>query len=157
MCAKLPAMPDLRFTRDALLAAPDRYVHAMDVRFQDVDAAGIVFYPRFLEYFHDAKVAFLRARGCPLDRAIAERQWAAPLKHAEADYFKPLRFGDRVEVALVAARLDGSDLVLGYRVRRGEEVVAVGQTQHVLVEPASFARVAPPARLAAALRELVGE
>src|SRR5512145_2250396 len=75
---------------------PESFAVERDVRFQDVDAAGIVFYPRVLEYFSDAFVAFLTANGTRLAEVLRERRWGAPLRHAEADYFKPLRYGDRI-------------------------------------------------------------
>ena len=51
------------FQRDDLLAAPAGFTHRMLARFQDVDAAGIVFFARIFDYFHDAYVAFFAAHG----------------------------------------------------------------------------------------------
>jgi 1,4-dihydroxy-2-naphthoyl-CoA hydrolase len=138
------------FTREELMTAPPRHVQARVVRFQDVDAAGIVFYPRILEYFHDAHVEFLAAGGCPLHEAIAQRRWAAPLSHAEADFFKAMRFGDPIRVAVVAARIEGTDGAMGFRVEKaGGEVAAVGYTTHVFVDFTTFKRAPPPPDLQA--------
>ena len=144
------------FTRDELLVAPARFAVQRGVRFQDVDAAGIVFYARFFDMFHDAYADYLAAYGSPLPEVIRARQWAAPLAHAEADFLAPLRFGDTVEVALVAGRLDGSRLSVGYRMTRGSVACAVGVTVHVFVDVASFKKIPPPAEAAAALAPLLG-
>jgi YbgC/YbaW family acyl-CoA thioester hydrolase len=145
------------FDAKALARGPARWSHPMQARFQDIDAAGIVFYPRFFEYFHDAYVAFLDGRGCELHRAIAERRWAAPLKHVEADYLRPLRFGDRFAVGLVGVVITGSDVDVGYQVARPDgEVVAVGRTVHVWVDAQRFRRLAAlPEDVRAALDPLV--
>lgn len=147
------------FTSQQLLEAPAGFCHPLTARFQDVDAAGIVFYPRVLEYCHDAYVAFLAAHGHPLHQVLAERRWAAPLRHAEADYLRPIRFGDALEVLLVRARLEGSVLSLGYRLlpASGGAPLALAQTVHVFVDPVHFKRLEPPADLAAAFRRLGAE
>lgn len=158
------------FSRAELLAAPVGFSHELLVRFQDVDAAGIVFFARILDYCHDAYVAFLAAAGCPLDASLRESRWMAPLVHAEADFIKPLRFGDRVLVHLVAARVRESSYTVGYRLERpgqlsndalasgqiAGEAAAVGQTVHVVVDPRSFARAPLPEAMRSALIHLAG-
>lgn len=163
------------FSRAELLDAPVGFSHELRVRFQDVDAAGIVFFARILDYCHDAYVAFLEAAGCPLDASLRESRWMAPLVHAEADFIRPLRFGDRVLVHLVAARVRESSYTVGYRLERasapaggaaapdartpgplGGEAVAVGQTVHVVVDPRSFARAQLPEAMRDALIRIAG-
>ena len=51
------------------------YSHPMIVPFQDIDAAGIVFFARIFDYFHNAFVAHLRARGVSLPEVIAGGEW----------------------------------------------------------------------------------
>ena len=145
------------FTRDELLSAPSRFSHRREIRFQDIDAAGIMFYARFFDLFHDVYAEYLAANGAPLPAVIREGKWAAPLVHAEADYLAPLRFGDGVEVALTGGLLEGSRLQLGYRITRGDGVVsALGQTVHVFVAVATFKKTAPPPEALAALAPLLG-
>jgi len=129
-----------------------------DVRFQEVDAAGIVFYPRVLEYFSDTFIAFLGDRGTKLAEVLRENRWGAPLRHAEADYFKPLRYGDRIEVALVRALLEQSEICVGWRVARCSDgvVTSVGQTVHVFVDMRTFKRCSVPAELRRAFDALPG-
>jgi acyl-CoA thioesterase FadM len=87
---------------------------------------------------------------------LSERRWAAPLGHAEADYFRPLRFGDEISVALVRAHVEATQVTIGYRVEllQAKEVAAVGQTVHTFVELPSFQRRPVPEQLAAALTAL---
>lgn len=159
-------MPAEPFSRDELIAAPSGFFHDLRVRFQDVDAAGIVFFARILDYCHDGYVAFLSAAGCPLHVSLQQKAWIAPLVHAEADFIRPLRFGELLRIHLVAARLRGSVYTLGYRLERAPdaaaapgaaapgEVVAVGQTVHIVVEPQGFTRVPLPEAMRTALERL---
>src|SRR5262249_21060184 len=98
----------------------------------------------------------LEASGSPLSRALADAEWAAPLRHAEADYFRPLRFADVIDTALVRAHLEPSEVTVGYRIARGEEVVAVGQAVHVFVDAKSFKRSVVPQTLVEAFARLSG-
>ena len=122
------------------------------VRFQDVDAAGIVFYARVFDYFHDAYVAFLRARGAPLERALQDRSWVAPLRHAEAEYLRPLRFGDAFTVTLVRVEVEETEFHIGYRIDANGEASCLGRTRHVSVDPVTFRRSPLPPTLRKALQ-----
>lgn len=148
-----------RFERDTLRRRTDSaFAETRAIRFQDVDAAGIIFYPRLLEYCHDTLVAFFAAAGAPLHENLRAPTWLAPIRHAEADYFKPLRFGDPIEVAIVAAVLAESEVSLGFRIARTDkdEVCAVAQSVHTFVVPASFQRRPVPEPLKAAFLRIGG-
>ena len=125
------------------------YQTCIAVRFQHVDAAGVVFFARFFEYVHEAYEGFLTAIGSPLSQVLREQVWAAPLTHVEADYFRPLRLGEEVLVQLVAAEIEGSHLTLGWRliiVPKPEQkyLVAVVQSRHTFLRVDDFERTAVP-------------
>ena len=135
-------------------ASVNRYAERRVVRFQDVDAAGVVFHARVFDYFHDAYVNFLRATGVPLEEALRDGAWAAPLRHAEADYQRPLRFGQEVTVSLALAAVDETEYVIRYRVEVEDGVACEGRTVHVSVDPENFRRRAVPDVLRRALAQL---
>lgn len=139
--------------RDIAASEERLYTEARVVRFQDVDAAGIMFYARTFDYFHDAYVGFLRARGAPLERALRDGSWVAPLTRAEAEYLRPLRFGDEIEVSIVGVELEETQYRVSYRIDLAGEPAAVGRTRHVSVDPATFRRAGVPDVL---LRALTG-
>jgi 1,4-dihydroxy-2-naphthoyl-CoA hydrolase len=148
-----------RFTRDELKPRPaTAFAERRAVRFQDVDAAGIIFYPRLLEYFHDAYVSFLSVAGTPLPEVLRAGCWLSPVRHAEADYFRPLRFGDEIEVALVRAHVEPTEVTLGYRVARSDsgEPCVVGQVVHTFLDAVSFQRTEIPEELRRAYLALGG-
>jgi 1,4-dihydroxy-2-naphthoyl-CoA hydrolase len=148
------------FEREFLKRHAAPFTTKREVRFQDVDAAGIIFYPRVLEYFHDAYLEFLSRVGQPLHASLGSAPWLSPIRHAEADFLRPLRFGDAVEVAIVGAEMtpepEPSELTLGFRITKLAtlEGAAIGQSVHTFVDAASFKRTPIPAALAAAYRTL---
>jgi len=120
---------------------------ARQVRFQDIDAAGILFYARAFEYFHDAYAALLDARGIDLPAIIAQKRWGAPLGHAEADFKAPMRYGDRVAVDVLSGELGAKSLKVFYRVRAESDetrVFCTGMTAHVFIDFATFKARAVP-------------
>lgn len=139
-------MPVPLFSREEILAAPGGHCrHRLAVRLQDVDAAGVVFFARFFEYAHDAFMATLAAGGMDLPRVLREGSHLAPIRHAEADYLAPLRFGDPLVAGPVLARLAPTEAVVAHRIERaGGTAVALLQTVHVSVDGRSFERVPFP-------------
>ena len=76
------------------------------IRFSDVDHAGILYYPRFLHYFHCCFEDFFeRGLGVPYNHLIDVERLGFPTVHMEVDYMKPLRFGDHVEISLGIDRI----------------------------------------------------
>src|SRR6266436_6043673 len=65
---------------------------SVPVRFGDVDHAGIVFYPKFFVYFHEAFERFFDDARITYERLIAERRIGFPTVHIDCDYLAPLRY-----------------------------------------------------------------
>ncbi len=123
---------------------PPGFSESRSVRFQDVDAAGIVFYPRIIEYCHDVYVSFLGAHGQPLDQVLRERTWAAPIRHSQADFLKPLSFGQQVDVSLVLAHLESTEATLAFQLTLAGSVLAIVQSVHAFVSVEGFRRIPIP-------------
>jgi len=122
------------------------------VRFQDVDAAGTIYFPRVLEYFGDAYFEVLQLAGLDVPRMLRERELAAPLAHAEADFLRPLFFGDQIDVEVVLARVGTTSVTFGHRIRKDSQVTSVGVTAHVFVDGRTFQPLSVPE----ALRRVLG-
>lgn len=138
------------------LVSPSRssFTYPRGVRFQDVDAAGIVFYPRILEYFHDGYAEFLEQKGCQLSAILSEKSWIAPIRHADAEFLRPLRFGERLDVVIARARQDATSLVVGYQLKQQTQLAAVGQTLHLFLDAKSYTRIPLPAIIDEAFRDI---
>lgn len=93
------------------------FIYQTSVRFHDVDFAGIVFFARIFFYAHDAYEAWLRSIGCYLEIPVAERGYALPFVHAEADYHEPLRAGQNVSIEVTPIAVGKSSYTLKARIR----------------------------------------
>jgi 4-hydroxybenzoyl-CoA thioesterase len=66
----------------------------LKIRFGDIDHAGIVYYPRFLHYFHVALEEFF-GQELEIDYPVLidEHHLGLPTVHLETDFSRPLRYG----------------------------------------------------------------
>ena len=137
---------------DAIAEAP---IFATDrsVAFQDVDAAGIVFFVRFFEYCHDVLFAFLGSRGIAMPEVLASGKWGAPLAHVEADYMIPLRFGDHFTVSITSVTIGGSSMRVSYRVSNArDKSVCSAHMVHVFIDRTSMRPCPAPSDVREALK-----
>lgn len=97
------------------------FVSQQDVRFAHVDAAGIVFYPRYFEMLNAAVEDFFAQdvgvdfRAMHLDRGIG-----VPTVKLESEFATPGRLGDRLDFRIEVARVGRSSLELAIEVRCGD-------------------------------------
>jgi 1,4-dihydroxy-2-naphthoyl-CoA hydrolase len=99
---------------------------------------------------HAAYERFLADVGLPLPEVLRARLWAAPLRHAEADYLRPAQFGDVLNIELVAAHAEESEISLAWRITsKGsvEKPYAIVQTVHTFVRPDDFQRISVPSEI----------
>ena len=81
----------------------------LPVRFAHVDAAGIVFYPRYFEMLNAAvEQYFADIVGIDFRQMHLERQIGVPTVHLEADFSAPSRLGDRLAIDLIVDRVGRS-------------------------------------------------
>ncbi|NUP04623.1 MAG: acyl-CoA thioesterase [Polyangiaceae bacterium] len=134
------------FSRDELIGFEKKPIieQLRAVKFQDVDAAGTIFFPRVLEYMADVYQELLARAGIDVPRVLREKTLAIPLVHAEADFVTPLFFGDQATVQVLVARVGTKSVVFGHRIKKGDAVAAIGSTVHVFVDGATFRPTAVP-------------
>lgn len=115
-------------------AAPAVHRHPRTARFGDCDPVGIVYFPRYLDWFHLAMESwFEQGLGQPYAEFL--QHTGLPTVHTECDYARPVAFGDRVVVELRVGRIGRSSLRLLYAVVGEDGVLrAHGATDVVLVQ-----------------------
>jgi 4-hydroxybenzoyl-CoA thioesterase len=125
------------------------FIARLQVRFGDIDHAGIVYYPRFLHYFHVAlEELFSEELGLPYHQVIDRRRLGLPTVHLEIDFRRPLRFGDAIDVAVEVAAIGRSSITWRYTVTKGDgEVAAEATIVTVALDMDSFAKTEVPAWL----------
>ncbi len=95
---------------------------SIPVRFGDEDRAGVVYFPRFLHFFHCALEDFFSFAGHPYREVLEIDRVGWPAVHADVDFLRPLRFGDVFEIDVWVQRVGNKSATFGYRGRiRGED------------------------------------
>ena len=67
------------------------------IRFEEVDALGMVWHGRYPSYLEDGRIAFGDKYGLDY-HLIREKKVMAPVVQLHCDYFKPLRFDENIEI-----------------------------------------------------------
>lgn len=95
------------------------YTSVQKIRFDDVDGAGIVYYPRFLHLCHAAFEDFFDA-AAPFSypELIGKRRLGFPTVHIDADFKAPLSYGDVAIVTLAVQKVGTSSVRTRYEIRR---------------------------------------
>jgi len=76
------------------------------VRFADVDPAGIVFYPRYFEMLNGAvEDWFEQELGMDFKMMHLENHIGVPTVRLETDFLSPSRLGDRLDITITPERL----------------------------------------------------
>ena len=105
------------------------------VRFGECDPAGVVYYPVFFHWFHEAMEHwFETVVGVPY--ATVLQQTGFPAVRTEADFKQPCRLGERLDVRVAVERLGARSLSLAFTIAGTEDGVirATGRTVCVCIQ-----------------------
>jgi acyl-CoA thioester hydrolase len=130
-----------------------RFSTDLVVRYNEVDAQGVVNNAVYLVWFEIARIAYL-ARVPGGYRGLVERGVDATNVAAYVRYRAPCRFEDRLRVHTRTADLRGARFRFEYTVERLNEpggVVADGWTAHACVDARTFRPTRVPSWLADAM------
>ncbi len=97
------------------------------VRYYETDAQGVVHHANYLKYFEMARVEQLLAAGHDYAELEASGVVLVVAK-ASCRYLRPSRFGDVLRLVIRTERARGARIDHTYRVLRGEELIAEGET-----------------------------
>jgi 4-hydroxybenzoyl-CoA thioesterase len=117
------------------------------VCFSDIDNAGIVYYPRFMHYFHLAMEEFFaNEMGIEYADVLHQHNLSLPTVHLESDFRRRLRYGDRISMEVRVIHIGQSSITWGYKGYRGddEEMVVEGQNVTVCVRTDTFEKIDVP-------------
>ncbi|MCA9507388.1 MAG: acyl-CoA thioesterase [Myxococcales bacterium] len=93
------------------------------VRFDDVDGAGIVYYPRFFHFCHKSfEDLFNQKAPLTYPDLINTRKIGFPTVHIEADYKKPFFYGDTITVKFAVELIKNSSLLTRYKFSNGHDL-----------------------------------
>jgi acyl-CoA thioester hydrolase len=113
----------------SVVASSYPFSHPIRVRFAETDAMGIVHHSRYLLYFEEARVAYLRHLGRPYSEMRKDGIEHAVLE-TFVQYRRPLQFDDVMDVHVRLAKATRASFQLAYLITVDDEVRATGVTAH---------------------------
>jgi YbgC/YbaW family acyl-CoA thioester hydrolase len=119
------------------------------VRWEDIDAAGIINYQAYLRFFGLAEAELFRSCGLSYKTLFDEVGIWLPRVHVECDFFHPVRLDELLVVEAFFGKIGTSSIHIHFEVKRKEQpdiVVASGKYVLVTVGRGEFEpRPVPPA------------
>jgi YbgC/YbaW family acyl-CoA thioester hydrolase len=104
------------------------------VRWEDIDAAGIINYQAYLRFFGLAEVELFRSCDLSYKTLFEELGLWLPRVHVECDFFVPVTLDELLEVDAFFGRIGTSSIHLNFEVhRKGEPNVVVATGKYILV------------------------
>ena len=122
------------------------FVYTTPARFQDVDAAGVLFFGRIYDYLHMAYEEFWVSAGVDRVYFFSGAPWVVPIAHSEADYKFPIRHGDIVTVRIDVAKVGRASFELRYRVtgpKGPDDLRVTAKTVHAFASREAEGRLKP--------------
>jgi YbgC/YbaW family acyl-CoA thioester hydrolase len=120
------------------------------VRWEDIDAAGIINYQAYLRFFGLAEAELFRSCGLAYKTLFDEVGVWLPRVHVECDFFHPVTLDELLVVDAFFGRIGTSSIHLNFEVRRKSDpgtIVATGKYVLVTVARGEFKPMPVPAEV----------
>ena len=124
-----------------------KFATELPVRFGEIDQAGVVYYPRFFHYFHQAfEEWFRQALGVSYPDLVLKEKIGFPSVRVESEFLAPLRYGDRARVEIEVVEVGRKSLTLRYELHRvPDDVLSARATiKTVAIDNDTFTSIAIP-------------
>ncbi|MDB5661019.1 MAG: ybgC [Cypionkella sp.] len=95
-------------------------MHSFDLRvyYEDTDLAGIVYYANYLKFIERGRSEWVRSLGVDQTRLKAEKGLVFAVRRVAADYLRPARFDDELQVVTECLAVTGARIELRQEVLR---------------------------------------
>lgn len=121
--------------------------HPVRVYYEDTDLAGIVYYANYLKFIERGRSEWVRACGIDQNALKAGQGIVFAVRKVDADYLKPARYDDVLQVTTQLMALGGARIELRQEVWRGADRLF---SAHVVL--VCIAENGQPARIPAEVR-----
>lgn len=127
--------------------------HSLPIRvyYEDTDLGQVVYYANYLRFIERGRSEWLRACGVDQGALLADPGAAFVVRRIEADYLRPARFDDLLEVVTALRSAAGSRIELDQCVRRDGTALFTARVLLVCVDLALMRPRRLPAAVLAAL------
>ena len=110
------------------------FIKKVQVRFDDVDFARVVYFPKLFGYCHQVfEDFFAEAVGVPYAQMLQKRKVGYPSVHAEADFKHPLRFGDVARISMETIKLSSKSITNRYQLFINDSATLCSEVEIVTV------------------------
>lgn len=115
------------------------------VYFQDTDAGGVVYHGSYVNFMERARTEWLRDV-CGFSNGALMKEFGVVfvVRSMQVEYLKPALLDDMLEVTAQVKEIGRSRVSLSQTVRRGEEVLTLGEVHLVCVALETFKPVSVP-------------
>lgn len=114
------------------------------VRYAETDMMGIVYHANYLPWFEVARTQLLREQGFPY-RQLEADGFRIPVLEVAAKYRAPALYDDVLTIIATIRERPSLRIKVEYEVRRGEELLATGQSSHAFCDLRGRPTRPPPA------------
>lgn len=105
------------------------------VRYAETDAMGVVHHATYPVWFEVARTDLMNALGLPY-REVEARGYYLMLSGLNVEYRRAARYDDTLHVLTRVTSVRSRTLTFTYEVRRGDELLATGETRHIATDHA---------------------
>ncbi len=130
------------------------FTYNRTIRFQDTDAAGVVYFANVLTICHEAYEAALESLGIDIKQFFTNPSIAFPIVHADVDFMRPMYCGDKIFVSLTPLRIRVEQFEIDYQIYINDKLVAKAMTRHVCIDAASRKKIGLSAEIVKCLEKL---
>lgn len=114
------------------------------VRFEEVDALGMVWHGRYPSYFEDGRIAFGDTYGLSY-HTFRNNNIMAPIVQMHLDYKSPLRFDEIFSIEAALHWSESARLNFSYLLKNSQrKTVAAGYTVQMLTDPSGTVQLIRP-------------
>lgn len=99
------------------------------VQYYETDKMGIVHHSNYIRWMEEARIDFLDRIGWNFKK-LEDSGIVSPVVSVECKYKKSTIFGDVINISVYVEEFKGVKLRLRYEMKREDDVVCVGYTEH---------------------------
>ncbi len=115
------------------MSAPVCHSSEIEVRYAETDQMGVVHHSAYYIWFEQARTQLCSLSGYHYAEVERGGHFLV-VTRTEARYLKGATYGDRVSIECWIEKMTSRGLRFAYEVRRGDEPLASGSTEHIWVD-----------------------
>lgn len=127
------------------------FIWPVRVYYEDTDSGGVVYYANYLKFMERARTELLRKHGFEQDQLIEEEGVIFAVRHVDADYLRPARFNDALDVTATIAVMGRASMTFSQEVRLAGtgQLLCRGKVKIACLDATRFRPSPIPAKLKA--------